>query len=594
MSRQGLPDFAQPIQLDRGLVFYPYEGVGPFLVVPSGLTVGDRGDGQPDFGLTLVRGQSPLLPPKPYGMLDFALQPEVPIAAALMAVRQPAPQALVQPVTFSSGWLRLYPAVKGAALAAELTVPIGLAWNGLTTGRYHLRLTDTTAVMLKGALISQVLQIMARAELEIVGIAPRLPLTVQFDPAVLLAQLVSLGNGQRQVADAAIVEYFRQDPALLPLTLSGAMPAREDFALTMADWVRAHYGQFGPAATATSPAMITLATATPGLQTWDLAQPQVTARTVVLTLDPLESARQLVQAQGLNAVLHETIVPPLPTGTLAVTVQANLPAPLLGVLALGVTLTAPPVLPHRPQAKIASAELTAALEAGPLRLQLSPLEPPQYTVATYVILADAQGAEQLWSAEMPGQGDRLLLQPNQFPVNFITVGADRALLQQATLQGQCCWQEGDTARSQPFTLTGTQPLMTLALPKTALHPTLEFTARSIAGTQTRTIAPFPARNYQVGLHSFPEFGPQQVPITCEFVDHRPFYAIDLQPEASTDISLLMFTPAAPEQVWQWLVSSPFQSGYRYRPHRDPGLTVAEWSPDQSPGIALTLKPVGDL
>ena len=594
MSLQGLPDLAQPLLTDSGLVFYPYEGVGPFLVVPSGLTVGDRADGQPDFGLALVRGQSPLMPPKPYGMLDFALQPEVPLAAALMSVRQHHPQALVQSVTFSSGWLRLYPAVKEAVLAADLTMPIGLAWNGLNTGRYHLRLTDTTAVLLKGALMNQVLQLIARAELELVGVAPRLPLTVQFDPAVLLDQLATLGNGQRQVADAAIIEYFRQDPAALPLTLSDVMPSREDFAVTMTDWVRAHYGQLVPAATADSSPSIALATAVPGRQSWDLSQPQVTARTVVLTLNPLASARQLVQTQGLNAVLHETVVPPLPTGTVTMTVQANLPAPLLGVLALGVTLTAPPVLPYRPQAKVVTADFTTSLEAVKLRLQLSPIEPPQYTVATYVILADAQGAEQLWSAEMPGHGDHLLLQPDQFPVNFIAVGADRALLQQATLEGRCDWQVGDTARTQPFTLTRAQPSITLALPKTALHPTLEFTARALDGTQTRTIAPFPARNYQVGLYSFPEFGPQQVSITCEFADQRSFYAIDLQPEAAPDISLLLFTPAAPEKVWQWLVPSPFQSGYRYRPHRDSSLTPAEWSPYQSSGTALTLKPVGDL
>jgi hypothetical protein len=591
MSLQGLPDFAQPLQTDSGLVFYPYEGVGPFLVMPTGLMVGNKADGQPDFGLTLVRGQTPLLPPKPYGMLDFSLQLEVPIANALMQVRQHEAQAIVQPVTFSSGFLRLYPAFKEVVLANDLTVPISLAWNGLSNGRYHLRLTDTTAVLLKGALISRVLQLIARAELELVGVAPRLPLKVQFDPVVLLDRLAALGKGQRLVSDAAIVEYFRQDLTALPLTLTGSA-SREDFADTMADWVRAHYGQMAPATLADDQTMVMLADAAPGLQSWDLSQPQITMRTVLLTLDPLEAARQLVQSQGLSAVLHETIVPPLPLGMVSVTVQASLPAPIVGVVALGVTLKAPPFLPHRPQAKIASADFTSSLDDVKLRLQLTPIEPLQYTFSTYVILANAQGAEQLWSAEMQGQGDRLLLKPNQFPADFITVGGDRAILQQATIQGFCRWQEGDIQRVQAFTLTRQQAIMTLALPQTSLHPTLEFTARSIDGLQTRSIEPFPARNYQIGLQSFPEFGPQQVQITCEFSDQLSFYAIDLQPEASTEISLLLFTPGESQKVWQWLASSLFQSGYRYRPHRDPRLTPAEWSPRQDPLTALTLKPEG--
>jgi hypothetical protein len=601
MSLQGLPDFAQPLHTDRGLIFYPYEGVGPFLVVPNQLTIGDRSDGQPDFALTLVRGQSPIFPPKPYGMLDFTLRSESPIEEALQQVRQHDPQAIVKAVTFSSGFLQFYPAVNGETLSTDLKVPIELAWNGLETSRYHLRMTESTAVMLKGALMGQIVQLIARADLEVLGVAPRLPIRVEFDPTILLDRLVALGNGQRRVTDAAIVDYFRQDLATLPLTLRGTIKSPEEFARTMADWIRSHYGQTSANSTLTSTltdhdlTQIVLALPTmPGVQSWDLSQPQITTRTIVLTLDPLESARQLVQKQGINAIFHETIVPILPMGTLSVTVEANLPTPILGIFSMGVTLTAPPVLPARSQTKIASAEFTKSLETVTLRLPLAPREPPCYTVSTYVILSNVQGDEQLWSDEMPGQGDRLFLQPNQFPVHFITVGADRSLLEQATLQGLCRWTEGNSDRSLPFTLNREQPKVSLALPKTALNSTLECIAKSIDGTQTRSIAPFSARNTEIGLHFFPDFGPQQVQISCELDEHHPVYAIDLQPEGSTEISLLLFTSTEPKKNWQWLVRSPFQSRYRYRPHRDPTQVPAEWSAYQSPSIPLTIKPLGDL
>ena len=87
MSLQGLPDFHQSIQFEGGYVFYPYENAGDYSVLPSAIDIGSTNQ-QLDFSLVLVRGQNPILPPKPHGLLEFRLQPHYQFTEALNAVKQ--------------------------------------------------------------------------------------------------------------------------------------------------------------------------------------------------------------------------------------------------------------------------------------------------------------------------------------------------------------------------------------------------------------------------------------------------------------------------------------------------------------------------
>jgi hypothetical protein len=591
MSLRGLPDFYQPIQGEDWKVFYPYEG-GAFVVVPTTIELGDREDGQIDFTLTLVRGQNPDLPPKPYGLLDFRLQPHFPIAAALTWLRSRRPDAMVQPAIFSSGFLQLYPATTVDPIPEELKQPIPLVWNGLSTGRYSLRMTAATVTLLKTALTGTVLNLFARAEMELVGVAPRLPLRVKFNPAILLDQLAGLGDSQRQVACEDIIDYFKKSTSL-PLEVVGNRDAisPDEFAVTLTDWIRTHYGTFIPAPRPDRTGYIALAQIAPDSVEWDLSQPMQTTRTIELSLHPLEAARQIVAERGLDTVFREVIVPQMPTGALSVEVSANLPAKRLGVLAIGVTLRAVPFLPYRPQAQVVSTEFQPPDDRARLFLRLSPLEKPTYTFATYVVLQDAQGVRQLRSSEISHQGNQLTLKPNQFPVTFIPISATRSLLEQGTVQGICRWQEGQTPKSQSFELNQQVAAIALTLPQIASDPTLEFTADSLDRTRRLYIPPLPARSYQLGLHSFVEYGSHLISIECEFNDQASFYAIELLPENSpeTEASLVLLTPGNPRQTWSWLAKSPFYAGYCYRPHRSPDGPAAEWSAVQSAFAPLKLQ-----
>src|SRR5438128_1120940 len=110
MSLQGLPDFRSPLGTGALQVFYTYEGTGSHVIFPSALEVAPDDQGRPDFRLELVRGASPLLPPKPYGVLSLGLGPKYPMDEALALVRAEHQEALIStvwPPIFSGGFLRL-------------------------------------------------------------------------------------------------------------------------------------------------------------------------------------------------------------------------------------------------------------------------------------------------------------------------------------------------------------------------------------------------------------------------------------------------------------------------------------------------------
>ncbi|MER3476418.1 MAG: hypothetical protein C4287_07505, partial [Leptolyngbya sp. ERB_1_2] len=324
--------------------------------------------------------------------------------------------------------MRLYADVD--EIPEELKAPIALAWNGLTSARYGLTVSDLTATKLKGALTGNILKLMARAEMEMVGVAPRLPIRVRFDPAVLLERLATLGNTQRQVACEDITAFFRKDLSLLPLEVTGETSNLE-FAETMTDWIRANFGTFIPSPNNDGRAYIALSSVSPGSYEWDLSQPLQAYRTVVLTLDPLASARQIVQTQGLSAVFQESIVPPIPTGSWSISVSANLPDRRPNVLSISVCLKADPVFPYRPQARVVCSELLPPNDSAKLLLRLSPSEQPTYTFSTTVVLQDVNAVKQLNGEDISHTGQRLYIRPEQFPVNFITIEALRSLLELA-------------------------------------------------------------------------------------------------------------------------------------------------------------------
>lgn len=583
-----IPDFQRPILGDGYQILYPFRQIGPHTLTPDRLQVASRPDGRPDFSLQFYRGRDPSLPPQPYALLDWRLEPRYPLEAALAQLRERHPAAHLQPATFTSGYLRLY--AQGAVdLPEEMTRPVALAWNGMANARLLMRLSFDAAQFLKEVLQDEALLIVAQAELEMAGVAARLPLRIHFDPARLREALLTLTDGAGRVHRDALVSFFSSDLAALGLELQGEVGIPGELAETLADWVRIRFGAFvaAPRPDGRGYLVLDIPETGAGRAEWDLSAALETRRPLVLTLRPLDAAREVVRTAGLDAVVPPpVVVPALATGTFPIEVSANVPEVRPGVLALGVTLRSQPRPPFRPQAVIASAEFVPPDDRATVRLRLSPAEHLDYTYATFVIVEDASGFHQLDGSEIHGGDDRLLLTPDDFPVRFVVLGAERELLELATIHGRCRWTEGEIARETSFDLGTECPALAVPVPRDADEPTLEIEARSRDNGRALRMGPLPAQPLQLGLHAFPEYGPHTVVVELAPTSTASLVAVDLLPEDRAEtpdaVSILAVTRAQPHKTWSYLASSPFCAGYRFRLHGDQHGGGGPWSEVRSP------------
>lgn len=594
MSLQGLPDFSLPITTAGFPIYYPYENAGSFKVPAVGLTMATRADGCPDFGLELARYANPRF--LPYGLLDFRVLPHYDLETALAQVREQHSQATVDPLLFSSGFLRLHSLDRTIDIPEDLKAPIPLAWNGLGNIRCRLKLTDDTATLIKGALAGDYLPLQAIADMEIAGVSPRAPISVTFETTQLLGALSALSNAVGTLAYTDILTFFQQDLDQLPLTITGEPPA--EFAQILTDSVRSYWGRLAPhpdeKITNESIYLMLLepATLTSQTTTWDLSQPLKTFRPLVLSLNPLEAIAGENNSCGRDALIHHTVLPAFSTGQLPVTVLANLPVYRPTVEMVSVTLRAPPYLPYRPQSAIATCELITPDDQATAVLRLSPVEPPDYQVIAQVLIADSTGLRKYTSVGKRCSGNTVCLNPDDLPVTFITIEATKPLLDIATLRGHCRWQAETALIEQSFELTTEHFSIGLPLPEEIDTATLTITATELDSDQTLTLDPMPARNLKLGLPSFKGYGSHLIPVQAQFAEGFSLVAVELlpegRPELPEEITVLALTPDRPSKPWLYLARSPFQSGYRYRIHSPDSLEKSGWSAPQSPFMPLHL------
>jgi len=589
---RGLPDFHRPLQTDSGAqVFYPFEA-GSFVVAPDGLDIATREDGRADFNLELVRS-----PQQTYGVLDFSMNPSFPMQGALTLLRDKHPDSALKRAAFTGGFLRFVRAGSDIELPQELTQPAAIGWNSLGVSRFILKVSATSASLLKDALMAEALLITAVAEMQIRGVAARAPVSVRSDSARLLSSLLALADANRQLARTALLTFFAQDPAQLPVTIVGRLDAslRADFAEAMADHVQLHLST--PIAAPVEPIApyVRLAapeTVKPGGFEWNLAEPIVSQRSCIVALHPLDDAVQLVREHGPDAVIQHTTVPPIPLGTHAIAVHVNLPTERPGVLALGVTLHAPARPPQRPAAVTASEQFAPSRASATIQLRLAPLEKLAFSYTTFVVLEQGTAIEKLEGPTILSETDFLSLNHADFPIDFIPIEAEQSLLDIAEISGTCRFMAEGSQREQTFVLDSTRPSVTSVLPKGARDASFEIVAHERAGTGILTLGPLPATSFQLGLFSFPEYGPHKIEIECKFDEQTDLVSIELLPAGVPDtheaLSLQFFTRDQPKKIWTWFAESPFQPGFRYRPRSKPGEPTAPWIEVSSAFEPLTI------
>ena len=591
------PDFQQPITFDKkSTIFYPFEGRGPHLYTPDRLQVALLADGKPDFRLQIYRGQNPTLPPQPYGILDICLDMHYPLDLALTYLREGHPYAQLEPAIFSEGYLRLYS--RGAVdWPFEVRQPKPLSMTGVRNTRFLLRLTLDGALFLKKLLQDKVLPFMAQVELEMAGIAPRLPIRARFDPSQLFTVLKNEADEEGRIGRNHLVHLFKEDLTVLGLELEGEISNKEETAETLTDWIRTRFGTFVAAPSADKEGCLKLNF--PDLGTgrveWNLSQPMETWRPFVLNLQPFEAVSQAVQAHGIEAIVPPpVIVPPLHTGVYHIEVSTNIPEIRPGVLTLGVTIQAKPRAPTRPQAVTVSTELVSNSDLTNVKLILSPGEQLNYTYKTFVILEDSLGIRQFDGAEMDSNKSRLLLTPDDFPVRFVPLAANDDLLDISTIQGRCHWQEEGLTVLSFFEIDFERKEIAIPIPTMASDAKFEFEVHARDGDMQLVIGPIEAKPLILGLHTFSEYGPHQVIIELAETTTDQLVAIELlaegRPETSEEMTILALTASQPRKFWSYFASSPFHYRYRYRLYKGVNNEFGPWSELQSPFKKLVILP----
>jgi hypothetical protein len=600
MSLQGLPDYQRPLHGLKYQIYHPFEKAGSFVVASSALEIATTKTGRPDFLLEMVRGVSPTTPPKPYGVLDFRIRAAHPAEEALALVRKEHPGATVAPPVFRGGFLRLQPAADTGEMPEELYQPIPLASNGLGAARFVIRLGPSAAAVIEGALKGDVLGLLAWAEMEIEGVAPRVPVKVTFDPAELLGALAKLAAGSSApiVTHDQLEGFFEQDISRLPLRIDGPLEetTRRDFVEAMADFVRVRYGDFvaSPRTPVEFSISLRMQEASTGRVSWILSEPLAAPRAIIASLDPFEAARQLVKTDGLASFVKHTVVPPLSSGTRRLHVAANLPSIRTGSLSLGVHVSAPPRPPHRMHAIQETLEFVAPLDAGVVTLKMSVTEPFAYDYATWAVVERTGTVERLENPRRNHEGATLDLGVDDFPLRFLIVEATAPLLHLATIEGVCSGHAKGGQFHRRFQLTSGIPSVGIGIPSEATLAPLQIEAREGAGSKVLHLALEVSRSARLDLTSFREFGPHRVRVECDFgASASGFLAVDLVAEGSEEspgaTQTLAFTPSTPSKEWGYLAASPFHAGYRYRIHAASGHLPAPWSELQSPESPLRLK-----
>lgn len=593
MELRGLPDFGASIAVEGAWLFAPFDAAGPLLLTPAALELAEAAAGGPDFLLETVRGRMPLLPPRPYAALNLRLRARYDLEAALATAREREAGARVAPLLIGGGTLRF----GGGLVLEELRRSLPLAWNGLGVARYAQRISIESAQLLIEGLKGGVLPLHAYADLVVVGVAPRLPAVAHFDPRALLEALAAAADAEGRLAYSAFEACFRRAVGRLPIAVEGehAPDAAERLAAALCDRTLERFGRLIAPRDGGAEAWVALARPDSfgaGRFTWNLAEPLRVTRPLTLSLDPFAAARAAAFERGLAAVVRDTVVPSLPNGALNVAVTANLPACREGLAALGVHLTAPARPPQRPQAASATTRLEEPADSTRLTLRLAPREPAAYSYTTFAVLADDGGAQELTTMPVAHSGEQLELSAEDFPVEFVAVSAEPALLELARVR---CALERPAAEAgaaplvHRFELTPERPARSLALPRgAAAGATLSVEVAERDGPGLLRLGPLPAADLSVERFSFREYGPQRIAVQAALAADASPLLVELLPEGAPEtpeaIGRIRLPPQRPTQEWRYFAASPFTPGYRYRLA---GRETA-WSPVQSPFEPLTI------
>lgn len=588
MSLKGTPDWSGPLKAAGGDAWFAFEEPLRAFVPPAALRVAAEPGGAPAMALELIRLSGAADGPQVFGLLTIRFVAEFAIPDRQKAVFAENQDVRVEPLVPRGGFLR-FEAAEALDLPADLLAAKPLVWAGAGALTFAAQLSQAATTLLNDALVNGLVTVTALAELEIWGVASRVPARVTFNPAMLPSLIGGVAvNGKVAPGALAAALVAQTDTPVLGFSGIGSDAERVAAAGAFAERLIGRFAALAPADDPTAGPVYAFDTAAmlDGEMAWDLSEPLLVPRALTLASNPLETARE-ASANGFK-LTREAPVVPFATGLHVLSVFPNLPPKRIGALMLGAEIRVPPFPPDRPQTVAASALFREGETSKTVNIRLSPAEPVAFDYQAVAFVASAAGAQRLTGPALHHQGAHLTIAPDSFPVRFLRVDATPALLDAVNLHIRCTGSQGDKPWSAEADLTKATGALAIAVPREIAAGALDVTATTPDGSRTLTLDTRLLEDCWLDLSSFPTAGPAKVDITCDFDDGAGLAAIECAPEDRLDeadaIGLVRLTPAAPARDWRWLVTDPLLDGFRWRWFRPAGETPEPWSDRTDPAL----------
>ncbi|QWP76954.1 hypothetical protein J5226_00660 [Lysobacter sp. K5869] len=590
MSFAARPDWRSPLPIAQRRAYAAFDQPGRFLLPPQALAAYSV-DGESPLRLDIVqqdRGNALAR----YSILSLAFAADFGLSEARQAAFDLGQRVQLAPLAVEGGWLRL-----NAVQALDLPPALGelLSLDAASLGAMNLavRLDSAGTDLFVAALQRGLLAVGASAWLRVRGVAERVPLTLTFDPAALLAAVRALAGGGNEIDAALLRQRLLDAPHLLGLGLPerSADIAKETLADAVLDRIAARFATPKPSP-ADAPVGATLAfdaaAMSSGRVQWNLADALLAPRLLILEADPLGPLRTLPAGELHDRVVRRFDARALASGWRSLSVRANLPSRRVGVVSAQVDVQVPAKPPARMFTVKATAPLTATDRPTTLDLRLSPTETLAYQWQTSAVLLSDGRAETLKGPLRSGEREHLLVGVDDFGLRWLPVEAEPAFLQQADIDAECFGTRKGKPWSARGTLDAARPELAFAVPFDVDDAAIRAVARAKSDGAQRAMAPQPADSLRLDAFSFDGSGSRELALECEFDDDARQCAIEIAPEDGIDDpqrrKRLSFTRARPRQDWGWLALSPFRGGYRWRWNAQ-----ATWSPVLQPDAPLRLR-----
>lgn len=591
MTTRGLPDWSSPLPEAGGSMFFAHEDPDRIAALPVALELAEAESGRPAFSLEVfgyTRSDGSL---DRFGLLALRFVPDHALQERQAAVFAAHPATKITPVVPRGGFLRFVGA-QGLDLPAALTAPRALVWTGTGALTFSARLDAHATAFVSDALVGGIALIDAVAEIEVAGLAARVAVMARFDPEAL-ARAVEDGAPDAPLTRQSLIDRLSNIAEGGPLVLDGAEDdaAHNEAVAAFADrWL----GRFAAMVPAQDPELgpsyrMSHDAVAPGSVHWDLREPVLVPRGLVVRSNPLETARDAVR-QGSELVRRRPLAP-FETGLHLITLYPNLPPRRAGVLILGAQIRVPANPPDRPQSVLASVRFDEGEAVAEMHLRLSPDEPLAFELQTFAFVIENGQARRLTGAWQSHAEEHLTVSPDAFPVDFVRLEAEPALLRLGEVSAHCTGRNGDAPWSSSLRLYRDAPAVAVAVPSGLQDGEIEISVESNAGDDAVTLPALPLEDTWLDLGRFPGTGPRRLEIECFFDDDADSILIDCVPEDRvTDLAAVVtihLTPARPRREWRWLSVSPFAAGYRCRWSGDDAVAHAPpWSEPCDPETPL--------